>query len=329
MYKYNIHEDGITKVTAGRRLHTCNGLQFFLSTSNIAYEFTTGMKIMNQQTTYSKTKQYLTAIDPSKVKSILSGLPVLNTGKPAKAIAKYYCDSNFNKKIFYSPPEGTKWREIDKATFDRICDRFFQNVDTGELYGIPASEFKAAEKLSPCIWKEISKKEFENLMLENCKKRIQKFEESKKFTEILDIVSPRNNKFSRKAFEEISSVKLPPDMKKTREQIIAYYGNKYAEYAQKKAQEAEKERLAKHNAQQLAYDNEIKNVTTEIKSGNWISNTSFLRLLDHYKIAIPLKTRGWIIHKVVEINCKKWQYRANTKSKRIGELIGKLMKSMN
>lgn len=38
MYKYNIHEDGITKVTAGGRLHTCNGLQFFLSTSNIAYE---------------------------------------------------------------------------------------------------------------------------------------------------------------------------------------------------------------------------------------------------------------------------------------------------
>lgn len=122
------------------------------------------------------------------------------------------------------------------------------------------------------------------------------------------------NKNSRKLFERLYNVKLPPQAGEARKVIRGIIGEEWIRAIEEQRRREEEQKQAEKEAAEFAeFENRVKIVLDKIKNDDMISGDELLDAIHYLKIDVPIRTKG-AINRISLINSYKSQYYP-TKSK--------------
>ena len=148
----------------------------------------------------------------------------------------------------------------------------------------------------------ITKAEYEKELYERAFARIKAALESENVAEVFETCRWNDNKYSIRAFSEITGVKLSPVMKERVPQLIEYFGDKFEAYVKRKAEaraEAAKKRREEEAARQREY---IASLESAWHNGDYVSGTQFLELCVKHGIELHPRIKRSISKNVFGIN---------------------------
>ena len=149
-----------------------------------------------------------------------------------------------------------------------------------------------------------TKGEYEQFIFDRCFKRIKKAFEENNLKIIWNTLSVNDNIFSMRAFQILSGVKLAKTWKVRQEQLKEYYGQKYIDWLNQKA-EAHAEWEQKN---QLAKQARLQKIEKDFLAGEHLSGIEFLELCDKHGIKLAGRTKGYCKDKLYSINiCGKYR----------------------
>ena len=146
-----------------------------------------------------------------------------------------------------------------------------------------------------------TKKEYDEQMYRICAERLKKSFDAEDIDRIVGVLSNNDNKYSIRAFSDMSGVKLSQTMKVRMLQLREYYGEKYAAWEKEEQEKKEEQEWKEAEERAELKKAALEKIETKYSSGDRIGGTDFLKLCDKYGVETHIRTRGFIKKSVLDV----------------------------
>lgn len=199
-------------------------------------------------------------------------------------------------------------------------EEFFRDYARGMLVRQLDYYAKHRPELFAKVTEEL-KENFINRTMEDARKFAEGVEqENDWFMQSLDygVLHP-DNKTSRKLFEDLTGISLPPTVTGTHKVVNEYFSESLSAYRKRKAAEAEENARLEAEAEAKEKQDYIEGVLSKIKAKELVDGRELVDAARHLGIEVPIQTAGMLIKRVRSIGMIHGQIAARIDGKQLSD----------
>lgn len=139
-----------------------------------------------------------------------------------------------------------------------------------------------------------TKKDYDDASYARVYKDMKESFESGNAGRMIGFLRWNENRLCRKAFGELTGVRLSPTMKVRLQQLRDYFGEKFTAWEQQQREQAEERARKLREEIEAEHRQQLARVKDAWDAGESVNNDGFLLLCDHHAVTLHPRTRGFI-----------------------------------